>query len=113
VGDEVAALGYEAMFQDMLDAMEGGRPPVETFYDGYVVNAIMDAAYRSIDSKRWEPVVLDVWRGATGEAEKVEASSFDDQYDLILIKRERMPDGQVKLILKDRKSGEVIQKIEE
>ena len=113
VGDEVAALGYEAMFQDMLEAMEGGRPPVETFYDGYVVNAIMDAAYRSIDSKRWEPVVLDVWRGATGEAEKVEASSIDDQYDLILIKRERMPDGQVKLILKDRKSGEVVQKIEE
>jgi predicted dehydrogenase len=111
VGDEVAALGYEAMFQDMLDAMEGGRPPVETFYDGYVVNAIMDAAYRSIDSKRWEPVVLDVWRGASGEAEKVEASAFDDQYNLI--KRERMPDGQVKLILKDRKSGEVIQKIEE
>ncbi len=111
VGDEGTALGYHAMFTDMLDALEEGRPPVATFYDGYVVNAIMDASYRSMESKRWEPVVLDVWRGAADEAEKVAATAFDDQYDLI--KRERMPDGQVKLILKDRKSGEVIQKIEE
>lgn len=110
VGDEAAALGYEAMFQDMLEAMEKGRSPVETFYDGYVVNTIMDAAYSSMTSKRWEPVVLDDWRGATGEAEKVATAAFDDRYDLI--KRERMPDGQVKLILKDRKSGEVVQKIE-
>ncbi len=110
VGDEASALGYHAMFTDMLDALEEGRPPVETFYDGYVVNAIMDASYRSMESKRWEPVVLDVWRGAADEAEKVAATAFDDRHDLI--KRERMPDGQVKLILKDRKSGEVVQRIE-
>ena len=30
--------------------------PTETFYDGYVVNAIMDACYRSIESRRWERV---------------------------------------------------------
>ena len=34
-----------------------GRAPQETFYDGYVVNAIMDACYRSAKSAtRWEPV---------------------------------------------------------
>jgi predicted dehydrogenase len=111
VGDEAAALGYEAMFTDMLDALEAGRPPVETFYDGYVVNAIMDAAYRSIETKRWEPVELEVWRGAEGGEDMAAAAAFDERYDLI--KRERMPDGGVKLILKDRSSGEVVQRIEE
>ena len=70
----------------------------------------MDAAYLSMEAKRGEPMVLDVWRGATDEGQKAAAAAFDDQYDLI--KRERMPDGRVKLILKDRKSGEVVQKIE-
>jgi predicted dehydrogenase len=111
VGDETAALGYDAMFADMLEGLEAGRPPVETFYDGYVVNAIIDAAYRSMETKRWEPVALEVWRGAEGGDGKVAAARFDDRYDLI--KRERMPDGRIKLILKDRSSGEVVQKVEE
>jgi predicted dehydrogenase len=110
VGDEAAALGYEAMFADMLEALETDREPVETFYDGYVVNAIMDAAYRSMELKRWEPVVLDVWRGAEGEEKTAALTAYDDRHDLI--KRERMPDGRVKLILKDRQSGEVVQKVE-
>jgi len=111
VGDEAAALGYEAMFTDMLDAMEAGRPPVETFYDGYVVNAIMDAAYRSMETKRWEPVEIEDWRGGEGGEEKAAVEAYDQRYDLI--KRERMPDGRVKLILKDRSSGEVVQRVEE
>jgi len=110
VGDEAAALGYEAMFTDMLDALEAGRPPVETFYDGYVVNAIMDAAYRSMETKRWEPVELEIWRGTEGGEGRAAAAAYDERYDLI--KRERMPDGRVKLILKDRSSGEVVQKVE-
>jgi hypothetical protein len=71
----------------------------------------MDAAYRSMESKRWEPVEPDVWRGAEGGDEKAGATAYDERHDLI-IKRERMPDGRVKLILKDRKSGEVVQKVE-
>ncbi len=47
VGDEIAELGYVDMFTDMFDAMDEGRAPMETFYDGYVVNAIIDACYRS------------------------------------------------------------------
>ena len=41
------------------NAVEQGGPPTETFYDGYVVNAIMDACYRSAQTKQWEPVQLD------------------------------------------------------
>jgi predicted dehydrogenase len=67
VGDEAHALGYQHMFTDMLDALDAGRAPVETFYDGYVVNAVLDACYRSVSSKRWEPVELDIWRGAVEE----------------------------------------------
>ena len=47
VGDEVAELGYVDMFTDMFESIDAGTEPQETFYDGYVVNAIMDAAYRS------------------------------------------------------------------
>jgi hypothetical protein len=30
--------------------------PRETFADGFVVNCVLDAAYRSAETKRWEPV---------------------------------------------------------
>ena len=68
VGDEVHELGYIHMFQNMLDALDAGRFPLETFYDGYVVNAVIDACYRSMGSGRWEPVQLDVWRGPEARA---------------------------------------------
>ena len=61
VGGEAAALGYEDMFADMLDAFEQKRAPVETFYDGYVVNAIIDACYGSMKSGRWEQVEVEGW----------------------------------------------------
>jgi predicted dehydrogenase len=110
VGDEVAALGYADMFADMLTSFEEKGEPIETFYDGYVVNAIMDACYRSIESKRWEPVRLDVWRGSAEASTTATLVAHDDHF--WLIKREHMPDGRVKLILKDRLTGEVVQKIE-
>jgi predicted dehydrogenase len=109
VGDEPSALGYDAMFADMLDAFERRREPVETFYDGYVVNAIMDACYRSMETKRWEPVLLDDWRGTT----EAEATGVHVEYDAQhwLIKFERMPDGRRKLILKDKQTGAVTQRV--
>jgi hypothetical protein len=111
VGDEVAALGYEAMFTDMLDSFDAGRAPTETFYDGYVVNAIMDACYRSIETRRWEPVVLDDWRGAN----ETESAGVHVEYDPRhwLVKIERMPDGRRKVILKDKQTGVVSQRLEE
>ncbi len=47
------------MMADVLGAFRSGSTPRETFRDGYVVNAVLDAAYRSMRSGRWEPVQLD------------------------------------------------------
>ncbi|MFC2157039.1 Gfo/Idh/MocA family protein [Acidobacteriota bacterium] len=110
VGDEVHELGYTHMFLDMLNALDSGQEPMETFYDGYVVNAIIDASYRSVKSKQWESVVLDIWRGGAGSKGDVESDRYFDK-DHILVKREHMPDGQKKLILKHRISGKISQKI--
>jgi predicted dehydrogenase len=102
VGDEVAELGYVDMFSDMFDALDEGRQPMETFYDGYIVNAVMDACFRSAASKRWEPVELEVWRGAAAEPIERTSRRHDGK---VVIKEEKMPDGRVKLILKDEASG--------
>jgi hypothetical protein len=101
VGDEVAELGYVDMFSDMFDAIDAKREPRETFYDGYVVNAVMDAVYASSASGRWEPVQLD-WRG--GETPRIERERREHDGKTV-IKEEQMPDGRRKLILKDEASG--------
>jgi len=108
VGDEAAALGYIEMFADVLDAIDQNRPPVETFYDGYVVNAIIDAAYASVTSKRWEPIRLDDWRGDADAQPLSESRDYDAEH--LLIKREHLPDGQVRVILRHRESGKIVQR---
>lgn len=110
VGDEVHELGYTPMFTDILNALDQGATPMETFYDGYVVNTVIDACYRSAKSKQWEPVALDLWRGAEETAATDAATEMDEDY--VLIKRERMPDGRSRVILKHRESGEIVEKIE-
>ncbi|MCC7128793.1 MAG: oxidoreductase [Anaerolineae bacterium UTCFX2] len=109
VGDEVHALGYAHMFTEQLDALDQGVQPMETFYDGYVVNAIMDACYQSAETKQWEPVHLDIWRGE--ETAAAEARWVEYDADFYLIKEEKMPDGKTKLILKNKQTGEVIQRV--
>jgi len=109
VGDEAAELGYKDMFVDMFNAMDEGRTPMETFYDGYVVNAVIDACYRSAQSKNWEPVIIEDWRGAPDEEVALEGTAEEEQY--IRLKEERLLDGRVKLILRDRKTGETIERI--
>ena len=109
VGDEVSELGYVDMFTDMFNAMDNSAEPGETFYDGYVVNAIMDACYRSVETRAWAPVELAVWRGAEGAGAATGTQEYNEQY--FLIKQEKMPDGKTKLILKDKQSGKIIQQI--
>ncbi|TWU05996.1 Gfo/Idh/MocA family protein [Stieleria varia] len=109
VGDEVAALGYTDMFADMLDSLDHRRPPVEDFYDGYIVNAIVDASYRSMQSKRWETIDLPIWRGREDVQRVGCHRDFDDQH--VLIKEETMPDGKRKLILRNKSTGEVSQRV--
>jgi predicted dehydrogenase len=103
VGDEPGALGYVDMFDDMFNAMDDGETPRETFYDGYVVNAIIDAAYDSIQSKRWSSVNLAEWRGREGVANVAVVRDYDAEH--VLLKEERMPDGSVKFIVRHKQSG--------
>ncbi|MFM2094546.1 MAG: hypothetical protein RIS70_1670 [Planctomycetota bacterium] len=109
VGDEPSALGYTDMFTDVLNAMEQKRAPMETFYDGYVVNAIIDAAYKSTTSKQWEPVKLEIWRGRENVPNVAAVRDYDAEH--YLIKEERMPDGTAKLILRNKKTGQVTQHV--
>ena len=108
VGDELNELGYNHMFNDMFSAIEKGIAPKETFYDGYVVNAVLDAAYKSAKSKLWEPVVLDIWRGRTGVGKDSHLIEYDaDHY---LVKEEMTHYGAQKLILKNKSTGKIIEK---
>jgi predicted dehydrogenase len=103
VGDEVSELGYVDMFTDMFDALENGTAPMETFYDGYIVNAIMDAAYRSADSRQWEPVDIE-WRGGATDRIGKDISRHDGH---AIVKEEVLPDGRRKLILSDKDTGSI------
>jgi predicted dehydrogenase len=107
VGDEVSELGYVDMFTDMFNAIDAGTTPQETFYDGYVVNAVMDAAYRSAKSRAWEPVELFEWRGGTTPRITARGETFEGA---TVIKREVLPDGRVKMILKDA-SGDYVDRV--
>lgn len=107
VGDELNELGYNHMFTDMFNAMEGGHAAKETFYDGYVVNAILDAAYKSAATRQWEPVQLDIWRGQEGVPKIKTLTDYNDQY--YLVKEEMTHFGARKLILKDKVSGQIIE----
>lgn len=105
VGDEAVELGYVNMFLDMLDAFENQTTPQETFYDGYVVNAVMDAAYKSAKSKLWEPVDLKVWKGQTGVSKPSVFQEYDA--DHWFIKKEKLPNGDLVTIVKEKVSGKV------
>lgn len=109
VGDEVNDLGYNHMFTDMFKSFEEKKAPRETFYDGYVVNAVIDAAYKSAKTKLWEPVQLDVWRGRTGLTKESNLVEYDaDHY---LVKEEMTHYGAKKLILKNKATGKIEERI--
>jgi predicted dehydrogenase len=109
VGDEINELGYNHMFADMFSSLEKGKNPKETFYDGYVVNSILDAAYRSAKSKQWEPVKLEDWRGKTGLTKESHLTEYDP--DHYLVKEEVTHYGAKKVILKNKKTGKIEEKV--
>ena len=110
VGDEAAELGYIDMFTDMFRSLEAGTPPRETFYDAYVVNTVMDAAFKSARSRAWEPVMLADWRG--GNVARIGSGTAPETYEgMVVIKHEILPDGRHKLILKDPSSGDYVDRI--
>jgi predicted dehydrogenase len=109
VGDEMNDLGYNHMFTDVFNAFEQSKAPKETFYDGYVVNAVLDAAYRSAKTKLWEPVQLDIWRGRIGVTKDSHLVEYDAEN--YLIKEEMTHYGAKKVILKNKNSGLITEKV--
>jgi hypothetical protein len=89
--------------------MEKGVDPKETFYDGYVVNAVLDAAYRSAKTKLWEPVKLDIWRGKSGVGKDSHLVEYDAEH--YLIKEEVTHFGAKKVILKNKATGKISEKV--
>lgn len=111
VGDELNDLGYNHMFTDVFRSFEQNKAPRETFYDGYVVNAVLDAAYRSARTKLWEPVLLDIWRGKIGVTRDSHLVDYDaDHY---LIKEETTHYGAKKVILKHKSTGKITEKVQD
>jgi hypothetical protein len=74
-----------------------------------VVNAILDAAYKSAKTKLWEPVKLDIWRGQEGLSKPSNYAEYDADY--YLVKEEMTHYGTKKLILKNKATGKVEERI--
>ena len=58
VPEEAFTYGYQAEMKHFVECVREGKTPRETYQDGYVVNTVLDAAYRSRESRRWEPITL-------------------------------------------------------
>ena len=56
VPDEARVYGYHEEMRHFVACVAAGRPPRETFADGVAVLRVIDACYRSMRSKAWEPV---------------------------------------------------------
>jgi predicted dehydrogenase len=54
--DEAWTYGFREEMKHFVECVATNQTPRETFEDGYVVNCIMDAAYKSMETKRWERV---------------------------------------------------------
>jgi hypothetical protein len=63
----------------------------------------MDACYRSAKKRAGEPIELFEWRGGTAPRISSTPETYEGQ---VVIKRETLPDGRVKMILKDPASGD-------
>jgi predicted dehydrogenase len=59
IPDEARVYGYQEEMRHFVECYAAGRQPREDFIDGYIVNSVLDAAYKSMKSGRWEPVHID------------------------------------------------------
>lgn len=51
--EEAFAYGYQAEMRHFVECVRDGKPARENYYDGYAVNAILDAGYRSMKAGKW------------------------------------------------------------
>ncbi|HTL41681.1 MAG TPA: Gfo/Idh/MocA family oxidoreductase [Pseudolysinimonas sp.] len=58
VPEEPWVYGYHGELAHFIDCFARGETPRQTFVDGVIDNAVIDAAYRSIETRAWAPVDL-------------------------------------------------------
>jgi predicted dehydrogenase len=58
VPEETRAYGFSQQMRHFVDCLAGGKTPSETYEDGVIVNRIIDACYRSMETKQWEKVAV-------------------------------------------------------
>ena len=71
----------------------------------------LTTSYKSIKSKKWEKINLEIWRGEEGVDKISTFASYDEKY--YLVKEEMTHYGDKKLILKNKSTGKIIEKIVE
>jgi predicted dehydrogenase len=59
IPDEARVYGYHEEMRHFVQCFVEGKQPREDFVDGYIVNCVLDAAYKSMKSGHWEPVQVD------------------------------------------------------
>lgn len=59
IPDEARVYGYHEELRHFVECVATGAKPREDFVDGYVVNCVIDAGYRSMKSGGWEFVHVD------------------------------------------------------
>lgn len=56
VPDEARTYGFHEEMRHFVECVANGVMPRETYHDGLMINAVMDAAYRSMKTKKWEGI---------------------------------------------------------
>ena len=51
--EEAFTYGYQAEMRHFVECVRAGRPPRETYADGYAVSCVLEAGYRSARTRRW------------------------------------------------------------
>jgi len=51
--EEAFSYGFQAEMRHFVECVRDGTTPRETYRDGYIVNAVLDAGYESIRERRW------------------------------------------------------------
>ncbi|MDN4076020.1 Gfo/Idh/MocA family protein [Fictibacillus terranigra] len=58
VPDEARVYGYHEEMKHFVECIAENKMPRETYEDGYTVNQIMDACYKSMKTKKWEKIEI-------------------------------------------------------
>lgn len=54
--DEARTYGYHEEMRHFVECVQKGVMPRENFEDGYISNAIIDAGYKSLQTRKWEKI---------------------------------------------------------